>query len=559
MKKCLYILFIILYSMLGEVVIANTNLAYFTILTNEELHTKATQHFNTQSDSSILYYSVLYNRYDNTMSIQEKELCADALLNTGIMHYRKNNYSTAMDLWLKGLKICFDNDFNHILSQIYNYIGNIYSVHYDYEQSINFYKKSLEAANESNDITLLNHTLTNLIHALCYQEKTEEAKYYFDILQQNNGDKRGRYKYDILICRAIIAATQKDKNATIDNYLKSVVVVEQEGLNLQCKGAAYNGLAKCYVAHNQLDSALKYFHLNESIARNSGTTDLLVVSLGNLANIYERKGNKEKASFYKNAYNEINDSIFNQREFNSLKNAQFLYELDNNNIIITQLTEQKRNDELKIMMQRRWLLTITIGLVIGCILLVILYIQKRDIKKAYNELFNVNQESLKREDSYKTRLALMHEMYETQQAEKISEKVETTEKNKKNDASTLNISNELRMEISNGIMHIMENEEEICNSEFNIARLSSLIGTNQRYVSQVINDDYGMNFRSLLNECRIKVAMKRLSDFNNYGNFTIKAISESVGYKSQANFIRVFSQYTGIKPSIYQKISKERN
>lgn len=138
MKKCLYILFIILYSMLGEVVIANTNLAYFTILTNEELHTKATQHFNTQSDSSILYYSVLYNRYDNTMSIQEKELCADALLNTGIMHYRKNNYSTAMDLWLKGLKICFDNDFNHILSQIYNYIGNIYSVHYDYEQSINF-------------------------------------------------------------------------------------------------------------------------------------------------------------------------------------------------------------------------------------------------------------------------------------------------------------------------------------------------------------------------------------------------------------------------------------
>ena len=108
-------------------------------------------------------------------------------------------------------------------------------------------------------------------------------------------------------------------------------------------------------------------------------------------------------------------------------------------------------------------------------------------------------------------------------------------------------------------MHIMENEEEICNSEFNIARLSSLIGTNQRYVSQVINDDYGMNFRSLLNECRIKVAMKRLSDFNNYGNFTIKAISESVGYKSQANFIRVFSQYTGIKPSIYQKISKERN
>lgn len=91
-----------------------------------------------------------------------------------------------------------------------------------------------------------------------------------------------------------------------------------------------------------------------------------------------------------------------------------------------------------------------------------------------------------------------------------------------------------------------------------MARLATLVGSNTRYVSQVINDDYGVNFRTLLNECRVKVAMKRMSDNEHYGIYTIKAISESVGYKSQANFIRVFTQYTGIKPSMYQKISRER-
>ncbi len=52
--------------------------------------------------------------------------------------------------------------------------------------------------------------------------------------------------------------------------------------------------------------------------------------------------------------------------------------------------------------------------------------------------------------------------------------------------------------------------------------------------------------------------MRRLSDIEHYGGYTIKAISESVGYKSQANFISVFTKIAGMKPSIYQNISKEK-
>ena len=48
------------------------------------------------------------------------------------------------------------------------------------------------------------------------------------------------------------------------------------------------------------------------------------------------------------------------------------------------------------------------------------------------------------------------------------------------------------------------------------------------------------------------------ADNDRYGHYTIKAISESVGYKSQANFINIFTRLTGMKPSIYQKISRER-
>lgn len=85
------------------------------------------------------------------------------------------------------------------------------------------------------------------------------------------------------------------------------------------------------------------------------------------------------------------------------------------------------------------------------------------------------------------------------------------------------------------------------------------MGSNPRYVSEAINEGYGKNFRSFLNDYRIKEAMQRLADNDRYGHYTIKAISESVGYKSQANFINVFTKMTGIKPSTYyQKMSAER-
>ena len=44
----------------------------------------------------------------------------------------------------------------------------------------------------------------------------------------------------------------------------------------------------------------------------------------------------------------------------------------------------------------------------------------------------------------------------------------------------------------------------------------------------------------------------------NYGNYTIQAISEDVGYKSSTSFILAFKRIVGMTPSVYQKLAKER-
>ena len=135
------------------------------------------------------------------------------------------------------------------------------------------------------------------------------------------------------------------------------------------------------------------------------------------------------------------------------------------------------------------------------------------------------------------------------------EEAEEAEETKLYSANKL--TNEQKENLLRDITRIMEETEEFCDSEFSLERLASLIGSNSRYVSQIINETYNKNFRTFVNEYRIKEARIRLMNTAEYGNYTIKAIAESVGYKSHTNFIDIFKKITGITPSIYQKIAKE--
>lgn len=89
-------------------------------------------------------------------------------------------------------------------------------------------------------------------------------------------------------------------------------------------------------------------------------------------------------------------------------------------------------------------------------------------------------------------------------------------------------------------------------------KLAEAVGSNTKYVSQVINEYYNKNFKTLLNEYRLREATRRLNDQEHYGNMTIQAIYEEVGYSNAVSFIRAFKRMYGITPSEYQKKAAEK-
>ena len=76
---------------------------------------------------------------------------------------------------------------------------------------------------------------------------------------------------------------------------------------------------------------------------------------------------------------------------------------------------------------------------------------------------------------------------------------------------------EKAQELLRRIDAVMEDEDTFCSPEFSLAVLARLSESNTNYVSQVINTTYNNNFRTFLNERRIKVAMKRMMDSGRYG------------------------------------------
>jgi len=113
--------------------------------------------------------------------------------------------------------------------------------------------------------------------------------------------------------------------------------------------------------------------------------------------------------------------------------------------------------------------------------------------------------------------------------------------------------------LKDDILTVMENTDEVCSPEFNIDRLTHLVGSNQKYVSQTINDGFGCNFNTFLNKYRIREACRRLNDHDTYGRYTIDAMANSLGFKSRTTFTSAFKAYTGQTPSEYLRLARQSN
>ncbi len=515
-------------------------------------------------DTAMGYYVVLVGKYDPYISRTDKELCATACATLGEIFYAREHYQQAFDFYFKGLRICEENGFDHLLARLHKDIGNIYSVYSDGEQAIKSYNTGLGYARRLGQDDMEVKLLINLVAIYCFNNRLDEARQCYDEMLRFR-EQDSLVAYFAYQNRALIYAYSDDYARAAECFARAARCADSLRLPPEYVASVNGELAHMYEEMGQADSALRYYRLNSDYTRRHGLGHLLVNNLRGLAGVYESLGQTSLAKHYRYSYLVLADSLLGADALNKMKNGLFLYELDRNYRHITSLTEERAANVGQIRRQRVTLLATVACLLVFAALLVWVWRQKNRLHAAYEALFKRNGEIVRSEEAYKQeRTSYLNRIAELegtvsrltpgdgreQPVGTVSEAPDKTRRQLLDDTR--------REELLKRIAYVMEETKDFCRQDFSLDTLAGLVESNSRYVSQVINDTYGKNFRAYLNEYRIREARLRLMDTAAYGHYTIKAIAESVGYKSHTNFINIFKDITGITPSIYQRIAKEQ-
>lgn len=534
----------------------------FRNMSNEKLIAVAESYFNKNIlDSALICYTIVYNNYDVKSCKRDKELYAQAYNQAGNIHYMMYNYVRAQDMYLRSLEICEECGYNEYLSRIYSNLGNIYASFKDYKKARSFYGKALPLSIKYQGAGNTSVVLDNLI-GTCSNLGDDRLTYrYIEMSDSVNGSKG--VSLIAITARGMVALDNGDYSSAFKYTKKAYHLADSLKMAPKFKCVALNNLASVFSDIQRYDSAMYYLIQSEKIAKTNRLLDMQSYIYSELAAIGNKLKDKDFYSHYNELHRAIEDSILSNKGYRSIKDVEFLFEMNRLDKQIAVMKTEQLVKDAQLFQQKLIIIGVSSILLLIVVFFFITYKQKRQLQISYKDIFNKNIEIIASEKQAKQRY-LEYESLLREKDEYISrmenKKPSLTEEQDliaqtntgKYQNSSLN--EKQRAALINSINYVMENTLEFCNAEFTLEKLAELVDSKTKYVSQVINETYGKNFNRYINEYRIKEARRRLTNTDEYGQYTLRAISQSVGFKSSSNFNLLFKELTGITPSMYQNL-----
>lgn len=102
-----------------------------------------------------------------------------------------------------------------------------------------------------------------------------------------------------------------------------------------------------------------------------------------------------------------------------------------------------------------------------------------------------------------------------------------------------------------------EEKKQFTQKGLTIQKLAIQMDTNTNYLSNVINEQKGMNFNKYLGDLRIRYITRLMFEKNIYLNYTIDTLAKECGIASRQNFSDLFYEINGIRPTDFIRKRKK--
>lgn len=494
-------------------------------------------------DSAYLCFSIVIDRYhENQLKKEELKLAARAMHDMGNLYmnvyydYMKANTYLLMgqDLAMK----CNDSIdiplFSNTLANLYLSNSVLSPESTDYKAIIGLYKRAFHDAVKAKNWKALPTICINVMNVAFGEDMLPMIAGEIEAYSQlEMPDTVIRHDYCKALCHGMLLWQQGEQEPAIETFKSLPVSHNLPRYNqIEFEYLKHEILYHAFLKRKDHASTLAEIQAMENLAVHENLPDCLTDVYRYYYLFYRSQNNQAHADKYELLWHRQRDQVIQQTHFNDMRDADFMMQMGKKD-------EQMRNIEHKRRVQQAilWAIVATMLLVLG--LLWMLYRKYRQVNEQNQVLYHRIQESLAAEDT----LRQLH----VQSAPAI-------EKPKYRHTP---LDEDTRAALIERISSVMESSPEVFSDAFSLDRLSELVeAKHSNYVSQVINEHFGCNFNAMVNDRRIKEACRRMSDVEHYGNQTIKAIAQSVGFNSHSNFVNTFRKFTGLTPSAYLKLTR---
>lgn len=500
-----------------------------------------------QIDSALVCYSVVANRYyERNLSHEEIEKSVWAMNRLGyLFKYSHFDYEKSYGYLTTALDICEKHGLKRYLPYINQNLAPFYNM--DSEESaakrrhnmMDCYKLAFEQALELNDYKVLTAIFINLVNFSGGTDSLASIHSQFASFMRIPADSAVEM-HDFAL--ALYEGSQCMEHHDYERALKwfgemethidtpvEVMAARYRMMAVSKKMQAHFAMGDRLMAVAQLDTLL-------ALSQRYKARDVTVDAYKVYYQYSLDQGKTDQANQYYRLYLENKDSLLTHDKLQGITEINFQVQLN-------RASEQVRTLSYKRRMEGYILVGVMAFALVLAVMLALLVYSNRQLKTKNRHL-------------YEKSAAAVAEMERRRQLQMDRDKDADPPQDKakysssKLDSQTIDV-------LEQRIARILENSDEIYADDFSIKRLADLTGSNQTYVSQVINMKYGKTFSVLLSEYRINEACRRLGSPRQYGDYTIEAIAQSVGFKSRTSFVALFKKSTGLTPSAYQKMARQ--
>ena len=557
---------------------------------------------NDPANALLSYLTVIKKSQNQTDSI-ELRIRALAKTKAGIIYFSHGDFTQASHLFHSSLKIFVDLKDMDGKANLLNNLGTVYYKWRDYEEALGYFNRAAHISDSLNLTHSLLLAYNNIGAVHLAMDNIEDGLDLFEKSLAFHSEKGDSAVFHLLSNIGVVHQKLNNDSMAYIYYERAHSVAklqnrpEQETIILINK-------AEIHLRALQYGNALSLLHQSRETAIAEGYNSLLRSIFLALNRTYSAKGDDKNSLVYYKKFLDANELIYNAEKHKALRETQVLYDVEKKNRQISILQTEKEIQQAIIKQQKTilFLFLLFSGIILS--MLIVIGIRQLKLKSSFSHLINQNIEIAENEDKNLGRKSSIEDTMKSLLQDEIRIRESTAsvlhivEKYQLNSSflpermavifekssqlfnelnskskTTLhsegveyeNLSDEevkgpglnefSKNKIAFAIMEIMNKEKPYLNDDFSLDKLTLMVGSNKKYVSQVLNSEFGKSFNHFINEFRIREARKMLTD-SKCQHFTIEAVSSFVGFKSKTSFNQAFKLFTGLTPSYYKRATR---